>query len=34
MKKYFAKLMDLLLILAFAAMGTALGMKIWEMMLT
>lgn len=30
MKKHFAKLIDLLLILVFAAMGTALGMKLWE----
>lgn len=30
MKKILAKLVDLLLILVFVAMGTAIGMKIWE----
>ena len=30
MKKHFAKLIDLLLILVFVAMGTVLGMVIWE----
>lgn len=29
MKKHFAKLIDLLLILVFAAMGCILGMVIW-----
>lgn len=33
MKKYLAKLIDCLLIAAFAAMGCALGMKIWEVLL-
>lgn len=30
MKKFFDKLIDALLILVFAAMGTVLGMVIWE----
>lgn len=33
MKKYIAKLIDCLLIAVFAAMGTAVGMKLWEVML-
>lgn len=33
LKKYLAKLIDCLLIAAFAAMGCALGVKIWEVLL-
>ena len=33
MKKHLEKIMDLLLIILCAALGCALGMKLWEVML-
>lgn len=33
MKKYLEKLIDLMLIILCAALGCALGMKLWEVML-